>query len=202
MNIPFAGSLTKEEFKDVIKLGQRPVSKKSAMFIDVWLIFLVLGLGLMGIGFRMMFTTENTGGGIAIAVVGMICFVLGLKLRTAIDQAWEQYRKTDIHREGSLTDESLELRTSTGHSQLLWTGFTGYGEYHNVLVLFQGQVGYPFPARFFQTESDWQEFRKFAWGKFPISHQVTSGLNLSSNWFIWLLLIISIVALLILKDAK
>ncbi len=202
MNIPFAGSLTKEEFKDIVKLGQRPVSKKSTTFIEVWVIFLLLGLGIIAVGLRMLFTTENINGGIMVMAVGAVFLILGMKFQKAIDQAWEEYKKTDLGSEGNITDEYLETRNSMSHSQVLWNGFSGYGEYRNVLVLFQGQVGCPFSARFFQTETDWQEFKKFVSSKLPISHKVQSSLNLSPNWFTWLLIILSVIGLIIYLDSK
>lgn len=200
MNIPFAGSLTKEEFKDAVKLGQRPLSKKSVAFIDVWVILLLLGAGVIVMGLRMLFITENLPGGFVVVMLGIIVLIFSLKFQKAVDQTWAQYKKTDLRREGSITDEYLEIWNSTGNSQVFWTGFSGYGEYNGVLVLFQGPIGYPFSARFFRTETDWQEFRKFVTGRFPVSHRVQDGLNLSSNWYIWLLIILAIVGLLILQD--
>lgn len=202
MDIPYSGSLTKEEFKDLVTLGQRPILKKSSAFIDIWIILLVLGVSILLTGLWTMFTAENVPGSFVFIALGVVVLIFSGKFRKAVDQAWEQYKKTDLRREGRVTDHYFEIRNSTGNAQVFWTGISGYGEYRNVLVLFQGQVGYPFSARFFRTETDWQEFRKFVMGKFPMSHRVPEGLNLASNWYIWLLIIIAIIGLIILQDSK
>ena len=205
MNIRFEGSLTKDEFKNSIKLANRPILKYTGFHFDLWIILLLAGIVIIAYGLRMLFIEEKMSSGVMVAVTGAIVFSFGMKTRKAIERAWDEFQKTDTKREGVITDDYLETRSSVGNSQTLWTGISGYGEYQNMIVLFQSGVAYPFSPRFFQNETDWQEFRKFISNKLPITHKVQPGFINSSNWFVWLLLILSVALMIfyaILKETK
>ena len=205
MNIRFEGSLTKEEFKDTAKLANCPVLKKSGFTMDLWIILLLAGVGLIAFALRMLFIEANMSSGVLVAVLGAIVFSFGMKSRKAIDRAWDEFQKTDLRREGIVTDDYLEIRSSAGNSQAFWPGFSGYGEYRNILILFQGGVAYPFSSRFFQNETDWQEIRKFISDKLPLTHKVQPGPINSSNWFVWFMIILSVISLIfyaILQETK
>ena len=204
MNIKFEGSLTKEEFKDSVKLANRPI-KENNVNIDFWVVLVLAGTLLAFAGLRLLFASQNTGLGVFLLAGGVVLFMFGMKLRAAVDRAWEELQKTDAKREGLITEEYLEIRNSVSNSQNLWTGFNGYGEYRNLLLLFQGNVAYPFSIRFFQNETDWQEFRKFVVSKLPMTHQIQSNMMNSSNRLLLLLFLFSaglIFVYLTLKDTR
>ena len=203
MNIKFEGSLTKDEFKSTVKLANRPILKNPGFRFDLWIILLIAGVVIFAIGLRMLFVEGNLSSGVM--VLGAIVFSFGMKTRNAINRAWDEFQKTDTKREGVITDNYLETRSSVGNSQTLWTGISGYGEYQNMIVLFQSGVAYPFSVRFFENEADWKEFRKFISSKLPVTHKVQPGFINSSNWFVWLLLILSVALMIfyaILKETK
>jgi len=191
MNIRFEGSLTQAEFKDAVKLANRPLLKNMGFHLDLWIILFIAGVVIFAIGLRMLFAEGNLSSGVMVLVLGAIVFSFGMKTRNAIDRAWDEFQKTDTKREGMITDDYLETRSSVGNSQTLWTGISGYGEYQNVIVLFQNGVAYPFSSRFFRNETDWQEFRKFISNKLPVTHKIQTGFVNSSNWLVWILLMLS-----------
>jgi hypothetical protein len=205
VNITFEGTLTKDDFKSTVKLANRPILKTSGVHIDFWVALISFGLILIAIGLRMMFGNGNTGFSALVLVAGAVFFVLGLKTRNAVERAWEQFQKTDMKREGVITDDYLELRSSISSSQTQWSGFSGYGEIEDGIVLFQNAVAYSFPARFFQNQADWQRFREFVSHRFPMTHKVQSGRLHAGNWIIWLLLLLSAAITIwinFLQDAK
>ena len=62
MNIRFQGSLTKDEFKNSIKLANRPVLKTSGIHFELWVILLIAGIAMILIGLRMLFLAINLSG--------------------------------------------------------------------------------------------------------------------------------------------
>ena len=205
MNIKFEGSLTEEEFKNAAKLLNRPVLKKPGVNVDTWIILMIIGIGLIGVGIRLLFVEQNIGTGSLFATVGVVIFSYGMKVHTAIDQAWEESQKNGTRHEGTITDDYLESRSSTGNSQTFWTAFSGYGEYHGIILLIQGNTGHPFSARLFHRESDWQEFRKFIASKLTVTHKIETRLVNSSNLLVWGMIILSVILMifyLVFMEAK
>lgn len=172
MNIKFEGSLTKDEYKSAIKLADRPLLTGIGIRLDLWMVFFVVGLVTFVMGLWILLGDSNLISGIIAAILGAVVFLLGLKYRNALDQAWNEFQKTDTKREGVITNDYLETRSSTYHCQILWEGISGYGEHQNVIVLFQGELAHPFSPRFFQNDSEWQEFKKFVTGKFTLTHKL------------------------------
>ncbi|MCD4738058.1 MAG: YcxB family protein [Anaerolineae bacterium] len=88
---------------------------------------------------------------------------------------WEQNEVLRVHKEGSITPETLEIRTLQGQWRLLWTDLTGYGEYRDVVVLFMGPgAPIPFPRQFFRSQEEWDVFRAMVAENLELSHRVTS----------------------------
>jgi hypothetical protein len=109
-----------------------------------------------------------------------------------------------MRREGVINDDGIESSTPKGSSRLEWADFSGFGEYKDVFVLFQGtSVGTVFSRRFFQSDEDWRQFKDFAAQKLKRTHQVKLDRtyldkeNFKTNWLVWLLLIVAIIAMLI-----
>lgn len=196
MNIQFEGSLLKEEFKEAAKLMNRRVLNKGGGHLDLWIALVALGGVLSLAGLRILFFDKNIGMGALVLSLGAVLFVLGMKLRTAVDRAWEESQKTDTCREGNVTDEYIEIQSAVGNSQILWTGLNGYGEYHEIILLFQGNLAFPFSSRFFKNNEEWQEFRNLVARKLPVTHKVSAGLVNSSNWFIWSIMILFMISIL------
>jgi len=198
MNISFDGSVTKEEFKSAATLLNSPLSKKTGMNINSWIILTIIGAVLFFFGVRTMFVEQNIGIGGISAVLGTVIFSYGLKVRTAIDKLWDNYHKNNPKLEGISTDEYLEVRNSQGKAQILWTAFNGYGEYNNVILLIQGNTGHFFSKELFQNEEDWNEFRKFISSRFTITHKIEKNLLslrtiLLAGWIIVSILIVFLV---------
>jgi hypothetical protein len=199
VNIKFEGTLTKDDFNATVKLANRPILKTNGVHIDFWVTLTSFGLILIVIGLQILFTNGNTGFGALVLVVGAVFFVLGLKTRNAINRAWEQFQTTDMKREGVITDDYLELRSAISSSQTQWSGFSGYGEIEDGIVLFQNVVAYSFPARFFQNQADWQSFREFVSHRLPMTHKVESGRMRVSSRIVWLILLLSVATMILLK---
>ena len=64
------------------------------------------------------------------------------------------------------------------------------------MVLFQGPVAYPFSVRFFQSDAEWDGFKRFLSGKLPVTHRVLAALINASNWLVWTLLLLSIAIMI------
>ncbi|MEO7838488.1 MAG: hypothetical protein ABIU06_03985 [Anaerolineales bacterium] len=205
MNIKFEGSLTKEEFKNAAKLLNRPVSKKTGLNIEAWIILMIIGFGLIAVGIRLLFVEQNIGTGSLFATVGVVIFSYGMKVRTAIDRAWEESQKNGARYEGTITDEHLEARSSLGNSQTFWTAFSGYGEYRGIIILIQGNTGHPFSSQHFQSQGDWQEFKNFIANKLQLTHKIDVNFWTPANLYVLAIIIFSaimVILVLLRKEAK
>jgi hypothetical protein len=125
-------------------------------------------------------------------------------VRTALDRAWEESAKNNPKLEGIVTDEYLEIRGPDGMSQVFWTAFSGYGEASQILVLIRDTTGYPFSARFFQSEADWQEFRKFIASKLNTTHKLDRNFFRTPTILLagWIIVSIIMVVLVLRAGAK
>lgn len=205
MNIKFEGTLTKDEFKSTVKLANRPILKTNGVHIDFWVSLLSIGMILTAIALRMLFVNANMGPGVMVLVTGALFFVFAMKARGAVDRTWDEYQKMDMGRAGVVTEDYIEMRNSTSNSQTLWSGFSGYGEFQDGIALFQNSVVHSFPSRFFQSESDWQEFKQLTTNKLPMTHKLQSGQLKASNRIIVLLFLLTAaltVLLNFLRDTK
>jgi hypothetical protein len=198
MEIKIDGSLTKEEFLRSVKLVNRPITKRTQFRFDLWILILLVGLAAVGLSIwgmtinRDYYPLEFIG-----FVIGLALAIFGLKLRTAISQLWDKNEALRAHREGLATDEYIELKTQTIQSRYQWSGFSGYGEYEEVVVLFlQGAAqAMTFSRRFFQSDTDWLQFKSLVEAKLPLTHRI-KPVN-RGDIFIWLLILISVIAIVV-----
>ena len=193
MNIKFEGSVTKQEFKNAAKLLNHPISKKTGLSIDSWVMLMIIGIVLIAISIRLLFVEQNFGTGSLFAAVGAVVFSYGMKVRTAVDRLWEESQKNNVKLEGTITDDYLEVQSQEGTSRILWTAFSGYGEYDGVVLLIRNNTGHPFSARLYLSEEDWQEFRKFITNKFTVTHKVAATFLATTNLYVLGMIIFSAI---------
>ena len=194
MDIRFGGVLTKEEFLAAIKLSNRPISPRTR--IDLWILLVLAGLALVGIGVWLAFSEQALYPiAFLIFIVGLVLFVIGFKLRATFDQLWDKNDAYRVRRDVTANDDFIEIHNSSGQVQLRWQDFSGYGEYQEVMVLFQGPtISHPFPKRFFLNEMDWPQFKALVVKKLPLTHQVTALER--PNLLVWIILILAVIMLL------
>jgi hypothetical protein len=107
---------------------------------------------------------------------------------------WEKNDAFRIRREGLVTDKYIEIHTLTSQTKLLWSDFNGYGEYQDVVVLYQGDlIAHPFSARFFQNDGEWQQFKSIVTVKLQLTHRVNEFSR--DNLFVYLLILIAIITI-------
>ena len=196
MEIKIDGSLTKDEFLRAAKLVNRPIRKETQFRVDLWVLIFLVGLTALGLSIwgttvdRSYYPLEVLG-----FVIGLALAMVGLKLRAAISQLWDKNEALRARREGLATDEYIELKTPTIQSRYQWSGFIGYGETEEVVVLFLLGVAQAmtFSRRFFQSEADWLQFKSLVAEKLPLTHRI-NPIN-RGDFLIWLLIFISVIAI-------
>lgn len=204
IEIPFEGTLTKNEFLSVSKLVRRPVTKNRIVF-DVWVALVIVGVVLMAFGIwdtatvgRRASAQPNSVSWLVLFVVGAMALMIGIKVQRMPEKQWNQNEMYRVRRHGKITDRGIEIHTPLGQTKFLWANITGYGEHRGILVLFQGTaIAVPFPQRFFASEEDWSLFRSVVTGKLKITHQVTEASISISQIPIYVLILVVVIALLI-----
>jgi hypothetical protein len=179
VELRFEGILTKDEFLNTSRLATRPLAnrplarKKVVITFDLWPVLTAMGVVLVATGIWQMAQMQQAN--IISLMLGLVLFVFGMKLRAAPQTLWEQNETFREQREGRITERAVEIHTPTGQARLLWTDFVGYGEYEDIVVLFQDPAfGIPFPKRFFRSEAEWNAFTAMVTRKLQVSHQITS----------------------------
>ena len=202
MEISFEGTLTKDEFLNTSKLGRRPrVKNKGTILFDVWLVLLLVGAILVAVSIWQMTASWGQGSAsrgavvwLALLIFGVVILIFGMKTQSAPKKLWEQNEAFRAHRHGKITDQGIEVYTPFGQSKLQWKDLTGYGEYKEILVLFQGTaLAIPFPKRLFANEEEWELFRSAVTERLDITHQVTEVST--PQILIYVLVLVAIIAL-------
>lgn len=203
MEIRFSESMTKEEYLQAVKLGTRRIRTRTSYTIDMWLLQILGGSMLLLSGSWLAFFKMQAWG-IILFVAGIFMVVLGVKLRQTAEDFWQKNEYLHMRREGVIHDTGMESTTLKGFSRLDWEDFSGYGEYKDVFVLFQGtSLGMVFSRRFFKSDEDWQQFKNLAAQKLQRTHQVKQDHtqldrgDVKKNWVVWLLVAGAIIAMLI-----
>ncbi len=191
MEIKLDGALTKEDFLRAMKLANHPILKKG-QWVEIWILLLAAGAIMIGAGILgMAVMMEYFPAEIVLIAFGMIFVFIGLRLSRAAAEQWEKIEGLRAHREGVVTDDYIEMSMPTSQHHIQWKEFNGYGEYQEVVVLFQGtSLATPFSRRLFQSDSEWRQFKSLAAEKLPLSHQVNPARP--GNLLVWLLIIIAI----------
>ena len=199
MEIHFHGTLTKEDYLDLSKLGARPAFRKAGRYtIDMWLLLVVAGAAMVSVGlWQLIPILEATGAVVwlSLIVLGVLALTAGIQLRRAPLRVWEQHESVRAHREGCITSETVKISTWHAQWKLPWADLTGYGEYRDVVALFEGPgAPIPFPKHFFEGEEDWDAFRGIVAEKLAVSHRVTSAGVLQLLVFVLVLVAIALMA--------
>jgi hypothetical protein len=197
MEIQFAGALNKEDYLSLSKLTARPIVRKGEQFtFDLWLLLVFVGAIMVSIGVWQFIAAQERVNIVWFLplMLGFLAFAIGFKLRSAPHKAWEQHESLRIIREGNITPEAVEIRTSQGQWRVLWTDLTGYGEYRDIIALFQGpSAPIPFPRHFFKSDEDWDAFQTMTTDRLEATHRVAS-VELSRT-LVLILILIAIVVL-------
>jgi hypothetical protein len=164
MEIRFEGTLTKDEWLSISKLGQSYRGQsKNLTPVNTSVLLMVVGAGLAAIGawLWMVFKPQASVAGLFISlllvILGLMAIGFGVGLRSFWSKVWDQNEALRSHRHGTITDQGLKVHTPFGHADLQWKDLSGYGEYDEILVLYQGTTtGYPIPRRFFESEDEWR----------------------------------------------
>jgi hypothetical protein len=191
MEIQFEGSLTKEDYLDMVKLSSRPLNS-SWLRIDLWLLLVSFGVVLV-FGSIWLLLLKHTETGILLAV-GVVLLVIGMKIKTAPRNLWKQNEALRAPQRGTVSDDAIQFMSSFGESRFEWAAISGFGEYKETILLFQSNtMVIPFPKRFFNSKEDWDRFRQLVMEKLPVSHQVVK-LSLKEA-LIYLLIAVAIISL-------
>ena len=203
MEIRFGGAVTKDEYLQFVKLTSHKIRSHTSFTVDMWLLLVLTGSLLVLSGGWLAFFGSQIWG-LYLFVAGLFVVIVGVRLRESTEKFWQENEIFRVRREGVITEDGIESSTPTGFSRLKWEDFSGFGEYMNVFVLYQGTaLGTVYSQRFFQSEEDWQQFRTFAMQKLKRTHQVKLDRaaqwkgNSKPKWVVWLLLIVAIIAMLI-----
>ncbi len=196
MEINIKGTLSKEEFLKTAVLANHPILKKNRYRLDLWVILLFSGLLLICLSVLGVIADPDYYPLVLVGTIaGLILITIAVKLRNAVSQLWKtRYASDPPQFEGRITEEFIDLHDPTSQARYLWSNFTGYGEYREIVVLVRDSLAFPFPRHFFQSESDWQQFKALVQEKLPLTHQVKP--IRPGNILIWLLLLFSISVLL------
>jgi hypothetical protein len=193
MEIKLDGTLTKDEFLQAAKLGNHPVTKNLHFRIELWLLLLLAGLVIIGLGIGgMIVNLDYYPIELVSTIFGAVLVVIGVKIRNAVAQVWDKNETLRAHCEGLVTDDFIEMRTPTSESRLQWSELSGYGEFHEVIVLFRGTtLAIPFSKRFFQGESEWLQFKTLVAGKLARTHRINPVSW--ANFLIWIIIAVSAI---------
>jgi len=195
MQVKLDGTLTKDEFLQAAKLGNHPISKNAHFNIELWILFLLAGLVIIGLAIGGM--TVNMAYypiELVSAIFGAILVLLGLKIRNPWARVWDKNETLHAHCDGLVSDDSIEMRTPTSESRLQWSELSGYGEFHGVIVLFRGTtLAIPFSKRFFQSEEEWLQFKTLVAGKLALTHRIDPISRV--NILIWIIIAASAILL-------
>ncbi len=171
MNVHFTGTLTKQDYVDIITLATSPLKNarrgeraKWIPSILLLIIAVVVGAGTLWYGF------SRGDSLILLTAVGPLLMVVlilsslrrGRRLPPAAqaDAMWRNEANRNYRLEGTVTDEGIAMKTEAGESLIRWEGFLGYGEYKGIIVLVQqAKTFLSIPKRFFEKEEDWARFR-------------------------------------------
>jgi hypothetical protein len=205
MEIRFEGALTKDEFLSISKLGQSYHGQsKNLTPVNMPVILMVVGTGLAAIGawlwtvFKPQASVPGLFTSLLLIILGILAIGFGVKLRGYWSQVWEQNEALRSHREGTITEQGLEVHTPFGQTKLEWKELSGYGEYDGILVLYQGTAtGYPIPRRFFESEEGWQSALSVVAERLERTHQVQESSPRIANILIWGLILAALVLILI-----
>lgn len=205
MEIRFEGALTKDEFLSISKLGQSYRGQsKNLTPVNMSVVLMVVGASLAAIGAWLwtVFKQQTSVSGLSISllliILGVLAIGFGVKLRGVWSKVWEQNEALRSHREGTITDQGLEVHTPFGQTKLQWQELSGYGEYDGILVLYQGTTtGYPIPRRFFESEDGWQSALSIVTERLEKTHQVQESSPRIANILVWGLILATLVLILI-----
>ncbi|MCB0101051.1 MAG: hypothetical protein H6635_03550 [Anaerolineales bacterium] len=201
MDIQFDGTFSKEDYKSSVKLLNSSITKKPGLNIDIWIVLVVIGIGMMLWGFRTMFVELDLNSGTFIIAFGLVILVYGVKTRTAIDKAWEEINKNTTKFEGTITEEFLDIRSSNSETKILWAAFSGYGAYKQVIVLIHNNQGQIFSRSMFKNEEDWIQFQKLVSQKLNVIFKVQKP-RLSNLAIIYIIINVLFVALVLISLHK
>ncbi len=184
MNLHFKGTITKQEYVDIITLISNPVKSAPRGTIAQWIpsIILMIAGAVVGIGTLAYGATIRNALIIAMAMVPIVFAVLilsSMRPRKRISPTaqaevfWRNEANRKLVIEGTVTDEGILMKTSAGESLMRWEGFAGYGEYNDIVVLIQPTRTFlSIPKRFFEKPEDWATFRNAVGDKLNMTHRV------------------------------
>ncbi len=202
MEIRFGEAMTKDEYLQFVRLTSHKISSRTNFTVGTWLLLVLTGSLLAFCGGWLVFSSSQ-GWGLYLFVAGLFVMMAGVRLRKIPEKFWQENEVFHVRREGVITEDGIESSTPTFISRLKWGDFSGFGEYKDVFVLYQGTSGTVYSRRFFHSEEDWQQFRTFAMQKLKRTHQVKMDpaywgkVNFKPNWIVWMILFVAIIAMLI-----
>jgi len=172
MEIAFSGALTLDEFTQGMKLNTRPVVQQEKSRLDTWLLVVVAGSLMTVIGVLMVIFTELQWS-VYLFLAGLFAALIGSRMRKTPQELWKRNPGYREQREGVINDEGVVVTTPAGSSRLAWSDLSGFGEYKDVVVLFQDdEFEVILSQRFFQSEAEWEQFKTLVAQKLVCSHKV------------------------------
>ncbi len=171
MRLHFGGTLTKQDYVDIITLATSPLKNARRGEMARWIpsIFLLIVAVVVGIG-TLWYGFTRGDSIILLTAIGpflMVVLILsslrrGRRLAPAAqaEMMWRNEANRNFRLEGTVTDEGIAMKTEAGESLIKWEGFLGYGEYKDIVVLVQqAKTFLSLPKRFFEKQEDWARFR-------------------------------------------
>lgn len=184
MNLHFRGTLTKEEYVDIITLISSPVKNAQPGARAKWIpsILLLIMAVIVGVG-SLWYGVSKGDSLIMVTAVGPILMALliltSLRGRKRISPAaqadifWRNEANRKLVIEGTVKDEGIAMKTSAGESLMRWEAFVGYGEYKDIGVLLQPNKTFlSIPERFFEKKEDWTKFQNTVGDRLSVTHRV------------------------------
>lgn len=203
MDIRFEGTLTKDEYVRLVKLRGRGLVVKgrdtTKTLTAFWPWVVAAGIISAGIGIWLLVAgAEQTAvmGGTLVLMWGLFQCAIGLVTRGSPRKMWEHDEGAQVHREGSISEQSVEERSSLGQSRLMWTNYMGYAEFEDLIVLVTlAGLWEPFPRRFFGSDVDWDALRTLLAERFSGDQQAGSTANPGSWLFRVLIALVVLITL-------
>ncbi len=184
MNLHFRGTLTKDEYVDIITLLSSPLKNAQPGAKAKWIPSILLLIIAVIVGAGTIWYGVSKGDSVimltALGPILMVFLILAsLRGRKRISPAaqaeamWRNEANRRLVIEGTITDEGIAMKTAAGESLIRWEGFAGYGEYKDIVVLIQQvKTSLSISKRFFEKEEDWTAFRDIASARLSVTHRV------------------------------
>ncbi len=174
MELSFDGSLTKKDFISAVKLANRSIAKKSLLRVDPWIPSLILGaLLFVGGPYAFLFGPDHNlyimAGPMILGMLVITTTVSGMP-----GNVWNSKPEVRSRMQGKVTEKGLVFIHPNGQLTMDWEGYKGYGEYRDVVDLFnEGGTATIFARTFFKTDQEWMDFKEMVGNRLPITHDVS-----------------------------